>query len=113
MWSKAGMMSYGTGALIAIVASIGVLMVLMGSGILRAEPLSAVGVVLSVFGIYTIVYGVASKEGIYLVLWGGVALALGVGLAASNVLNPVLVAGIVLVFIAGVGAAAALRRRVT
>ncbi|MCS7118012.1 MAG: hypothetical protein NZ957_04410 [Thaumarchaeota archaeon] len=105
------MTSFGTGALIAVVASIGVILVLTGSGLLRAELLSSAGVVLAVFGIYTIVFGITSKERFYYVLWGGVTLAVGLGLAASDVLNPVLVVGVILVFVAGVGAAAALRRR--
>ncbi|MCS7126960.1 MAG: hypothetical protein NZ953_01005 [Thaumarchaeota archaeon] len=104
-------MSYGAGALIAIVASTGALLVLSGAGLLRVDPFTAVGVVVAVFGVYTVAYGAASRDPLYYLLWGGVALAAGLGIAASTLLNPIVVLGLALVFVAALGAAATLLRR--
>ncbi|MEN3048239.1 MAG: hypothetical protein ABDH63_05605 [Candidatus Caldarchaeales archaeon] len=104
-------MSYGAGALIAVVASTGALLVLSGAGLMRVDPFTALGVVVAVLGVYTVAYGAASKDPVYYLLWGGIALALGLGIAASNLLNPTVVLGLALVFVAALGAAAALVRR--
>ncbi|MEM0450010.1 MAG: hypothetical protein QXO17_00360 [Nitrososphaerota archaeon] len=56
-------------------------------------------------------YGAASHDALYYVLWGGLAVVIGVEIRARTVVNPFVAAGIALMLIAGLGAYAAVRRR--
>ncbi|GBC69740.1 hypothetical protein HRbin01_01444 [archaeon HR01] len=105
------MIKYGAGALVTILVSAGALLILGGSGAVSVEPLTALGLVLSIFGIYTAVYGASSKDQLYYILWGGISLVIGVGLAASNIVNPFIAAGVALVFLAVLAAYSTMRRR--
>ncbi|MEM0381332.1 MAG: hypothetical protein QW059_01705 [Nitrososphaerota archaeon] len=105
------MISYGSGALITITCSLGILLVLGGAGIVPINLQTIAGVVLSIFGIYSIVYSVFSKDLFYHTLWGGVSIAIGAALLTSPVVNPTIMVGIALIFISIVGAIAALKKR--
>ncbi|MEM4417693.1 MAG: hypothetical protein QXD32_06525 [Nitrososphaerota archaeon] len=105
------MIKYGAGALVTLLVSAGAILILGGAGAVAVDPLTALGLVLSIFGIYTAVYGAASRGQLYYILWGGITLVIGLGLAASNIVNPFIAAGVALVFLAVLGAYSSMRRR--
>ncbi|GBC71809.1 hypothetical protein HRbin02_01597 [Candidatus Calditenuaceae archaeon HR02] len=98
------MISYGAGALVTVLATAGALLLLVGAGVIPIQPLTAAGIILSALGIYTVTYGAASREPLYYFLWGGIALVIGTGISTPSTVNPLIAAGIALIFIAGIGA---------
>ncbi|MCS6784413.1 MAG: hypothetical protein RMI43_02430 [Candidatus Caldarchaeum sp.] len=105
------MIGYGSGALLVIVLTAGLLLIVAGSGLARLEIQTAAGVLLILFGAYTVGYSFSVKEKVYYVLWGGVAVAAGLGIVASPYINPILALGVALVFIALLSLVAMLRRK--
>ncbi|MEM1987610.1 MAG: hypothetical protein QW362_04370 [Candidatus Caldarchaeum sp.] len=105
------MISYGAGALIVVALSSGILLVLSGAGAVQLEVDKALGVLLTIFGAYSILYGVSSKDLVYYAVWGGVSTAAGLALLTTPLVNPAVVIGAALIFIAAVGALAALRKQ--
>lgn len=107
------MISYGAGALVTVLATAGAILLIIGAGITEIQPLTAIGITLSALGIYTVAYGAASREPLYYILWGGIALVAGAGISAPATVNPLIAAGIALILIAGLGAYAIARRSKT
>jgi hypothetical protein len=104
------MISYGAGALIIIIASVGALLILTGSGVFTADTFTAAGIVVTAFGLYTAIYGAVLNFQLYYVLWGGISVGVGVAIFTSNVISPLIAAGAALIFIAGLGAYIIMRR---
>lgn len=92
-------MKYGAGALASIAVTAGVMLILFGAGAISFNLLILAGAVLTVFGIYTIVFGALSREKPFYIAWGVISAVAGVTVAASDLFNPLLGLGLVLLFI--------------
>ncbi|MEM0444711.1 MAG: hypothetical protein QXO86_05950 [Nitrososphaerota archaeon] len=92
-------MNYGAGALALIVITVGVILILAGSGAFSPTLNISVGTVLTVFGIYTIVFGALSGDKLYYTSWGVIFSVAGLTIAASHILNPLLGLGVALLLI--------------
>ncbi|MDW8359006.1 MAG: hypothetical protein RMK31_00275 [Candidatus Caldarchaeum sp.] len=104
------MISYGAGALLAVVFTAGVIMVLSGTGTIALDIQTAVGVLLSVFGAYSIIYGSFSRDLLYHVLWGALSAVAGVALLSAPFVNPFIAVGLALIVVALVGVFAVIRK---
>ncbi|MDW7977684.1 MAG: hypothetical protein RMH74_02645 [Candidatus Caldarchaeum sp.] len=104
------MISYGAGALLAVVFTAGVIMLLSGTGTIALDIQTAVGVLLSVFGAYSIIYGAFSRDLLYHVLWGALSAVAGVALLSAPFVNPLIAVGLALIVVALVGLFAVIRR---
>lgn len=111
MRGQAGVISYGSGAFVVLIFAAGLLFLLSGAGLMVFDLRLAVGALLTVFGGYSLLYSVVSRERVFHLLWGGISVVLGVGLAAAEFLNPLVVLGLTLIFVAVVGAFAITRKR--
>ncbi|MEM2935998.1 MAG: hypothetical protein QW231_02350, partial [Candidatus Bathyarchaeia archaeon] len=64
------------------------------------------------FGVYTLIYSfAASKDSTYYLVWGTIMFAIAVGSALYNIINPVVVFGILAIIIAVIGLVASRRSR--
>ncbi|MDW8084455.1 MAG: hypothetical protein RMI49_04580 [Candidatus Caldarchaeum sp.] len=104
------MISYGSGAAITVVLTAGVLLVLTGTGAVAFDLLQGIAVLLSVFGGYTIVYAVFSKDRVYHLVWGALSTAVGIGLLTTPLVNPLITLGLLLIILALLGVFAIRRK---
>jgi len=104
------MIGYGAGALIMIIATVGALLILTGSGVFAVDPFTAAGIVVTALGVYTAIYGALLNFHLYYVLWGGISVGVGLAILTSNIISPLTAAGAALIFIAGLGAYAVTKK---
>jgi hypothetical protein len=94
---------YGVGALIVIVVSIGVAAIVY-SMFLPLDLLNIPAWILGPLGVYTLVYSaVAGQNSTYYLIWGVVLLAVALVFGFYNVVNPVVVLGVLAILIAIIG----------
>lgn len=104
--------SYDVGALITILISAGVATIIYGAGFLIFDPLSLVAWILTPLGTYTIAYAlIRRKDVLYYVLWGLIMLTIGLASVSYNIVNPLIMFGVLLIGLAIIGLVACWRRR--
>jgi hypothetical protein len=95
--------SYGVGALIVLVASIGVAAIVY-SLVLPFNLFSFPAWIFGPLGIYTLAYSfVAGKDSTYYLVWGSVMFAVALVSAFYSVINPFVILGILAIVIAIIG----------
>src|SRR4030042_2522024 len=102
---------YGVGALIVLVISVGVAAIVY-SLILPLNLLNIPAWIFGPLGLYTLVYSsIAGKDSTYFMVWGTVMGALALLFGFSDVVNPVVILGVLAIFIAVIGIFAYQRSR--
>lgn len=98
------MISYGVGALTVLALSIGLTMIVYGSGILEFNLLNVFSWILGPLGAYTLIYGIISKRDLlYYSLWGTLMLAIALILALYLIVNPLIIIGVTFIVIVILG----------
>ena len=102
---------YGVGALIVLVASIGVAAIVYSTFL----PLNLLNIPAWLFGplgIYTLAYSsIANKDSTYFAVWGTIMVAIAVIFGFYNVVNPIFILGVLAILIAFIGIIAYRRSR--
>ena len=102
---------YGAGALAVLVISIGVAAIVY-SLILPLNFLNIPAWIFGPLGIYTLAYSsIAGKESTYYAVWGVVMVAVAIIFGFYNIVNPVVILGILAILIAIIGIIAYQRSR--
>ncbi|MEM2820335.1 MAG: hypothetical protein QXF31_04080 [Candidatus Bathyarchaeia archaeon] len=103
---------YGIGALIVFAISIGFAAILYGGGILIFEPLNLVAWALGPLGAYTVLYALRVRgDSLYYLSWGLIMLTVGLASALYNVVNVIVLFGLLIIALAVIGLLAYWRRR--
>jgi len=103
---------YGAGALIVLVVSVGVAAIVYGLSLLSLDLLNIPAWIFGPLGIYTLVYSsIAGKESTYYGVWGVVMVAVAVIFGFYNIVNPVVILGVLAILIAVIGIVAYQRSR--
>lgn len=98
------MVSYGAGALVVLASSIGLALIIYGSGILEFDALSIPSWIFGPLGAYTLIYGIASRRSsLYYSIWGMLMLAVSLTFALYAVVNPAIIVGVTIIVIAILG----------
>lgn len=101
--------SYGVGALITVIISLGSAAIAYGGGFIAFDVYNLPAWVLGPLGAYSLVYGLVSREAFYYSAWGMVLLAVAIVSALYRQVNVAVVIGVLLVAM-GVTAAIAYTR---
>ena len=102
---------YGVGALIVLVISVGVAAIVY-SVILPLNLLNIPAWIFGPLGLYTIAYSsIAGKDSIYFMVWGTVMVALALIFGFYDLVNPVVILGVLAILIAIIGIIAYQRSR--
>jgi hypothetical protein len=103
---------YGAGALIVLVVSVGVAAIVYGLSLLSLDLLNIPAWIFGPLGIYTLTYSsIAGKESTYYGVWGVVMVAVAVIFGFYNIVNPVVILGVLAILIAVIGIVAYQRSR--
>jgi hypothetical protein len=103
---------YGAGALIVLVVSVGVAAIVYGLSLLSLDLLNIPAWIFGPLGIYTLAYSsIAGKESTYYGVWGVVMVAVAVIFGFYNIVNPVVILGVLAILIAVIGIVAYQRSR--
>ena len=103
---------YGAGALIVLVVSVGVAAIVYGLSILSLNLLNIPAWIFGPLGIYTLTYSfIAGKESTYYAVWGVVMVAVSVIFGFYNIVNPIVILGVLAILIAIIGIIAYQRSR--
>lgn len=98
---KSRIWNYGPLALAVLVIFLGIASVLYGMNVLPFDIFNLPAWVFCPLGVYSLIYALAVKRGsLYYAVWGLAMLAIGAVSASYNLLNPVVVIGILLIIIA-------------
>lgn len=102
---------YGVGALVVLVISVGVAAIVYSS-ILPLNLLNIPAWIFGPLGLYTLAYSsIAGKNSTYFAVWGTVMVAVALIFGFYNVVNPVVILGILAILIAVIGIIAYQRSR--
>jgi hypothetical protein len=97
-------LDYGAGALIVLVVSIGVAAIVYSLPLLPFNLFNLPAWIFGPLGIYTLAYSlIARKDSTYYLVWGSVMFAVAIIFAFYNVVNPVVIVGILAIVIAIIG----------
>ena len=103
---------YGVGALIVLVISVGVAAIVYSLAFLPFAFLNIPAWIFGPLGLYTIAYSsIAGKDSTYFMVWGTVMVAVALIFGFYNVVNPVVILGVLAIFIAVIGIIAFQRSR--
>ena len=95
---------YGVGALIVLVISVGVAAIVYGLNLLSLNFLNIPAWIFGPLSIYTLAFSsIAGKESTYYAVWGVVMVAVAVIFGFYNLVNPVVILGILAILIAIIG----------
>jgi hypothetical protein len=102
---------YGVGALVVLVVSVGVAAIVYSS-ILPLNLLNIPAWICGPLGLYTLAYSsIAGKNSTYFAVWGTVMVAVALIFGFYNVVNPVVILGVLAILIAVIGIIAYQRSR--
>jgi len=105
-------LSYGLGALITLVFSVGIATVVYGAGLIPFDPFNIPAWIFGLLGAYTVVYAFRThRDPLYYAVWGSVMLAVTAASALYSVVNVFVVAGALLIVLAFISLLAHWRRR--
>lgn len=97
-------LDYGAGALVVLVASIGVAAVAYGLPLLTFDFFNLPAWIFGPLGIYTLAYSlIARKDSTYYLVWGSIMFAIALISALYTAVNPFAILGILAVVIAVIG----------
>jgi hypothetical protein len=97
-------LDYGAGALVVLVASLGVAAIVYSLPLLAFNIFNLLAWIFGPLGIYTLAYSlIARKDSTYYLVWGSVMFAVAIIFAFYNVVNPVVILGVLAVVIAIIG----------
>ena len=97
-------LSYGVGALIVLVASIGVAAIVYGLSLLTFNWFILPAWIFGPLGIHTLVYSfTARKDSTYYLVWGSVMFAIALVSALYTVVSPFVILGVLAIVIAIIG----------
>jgi len=97
-------LDYGAGALIVLVASLGVAAIVYSLPLLPFNLFNLPAWIFGPLGIYTLAYSlIARKDFTYYLVWGSIMFAVAIIFAFYNVVNPVVMLGILAIVIAIIG----------
>ena len=103
---------YGVGAVVILVVSVGVATIIYSLTLLPFDLLNIPAWIFGPIGVYTLAYSsIAGKESTYYGIWGVVMVAVAVILGFYNIVNPVVILGILAILIAIIGIIAYQRSR--
>jgi hypothetical protein len=103
---------YGVGAIIVLVVSVGVAAIVYSLALLSLDLLNLPAWVFGPLGVYTLAYSsIAGKESTYFGVWGVVMVAVAVIFGFYNIVNPIVILGILAILIAIIGIIAYQRNR--
>jgi hypothetical protein len=103
---------YGVGAIIVLVISVGVAAIVYGLNLLSLNFLNVPAWIFGPLGIYTLAYSsITGTESTYYAVWGVVMVAVAVIFGFYNLVNPVVILGILAILIAIIGIIAYQRSR--
>jgi hypothetical protein len=95
-------LDYGAGALVVLVASLGVAAIVYSLPILPFNLFNLPTWIFGPLGIYTLAYAlIARKDSTYYLVWGSVMFA--VAIVFANVANPFVILGVLAIVIAIIG----------
>jgi hypothetical protein len=95
---------YGVGALVVLVASIGVAAIVYSLPILSFNLFNLPAWIFGPLGIYTFVYSfVAGKDSAYYLVWGSIMFAVALISALYTAVSPLVILGILAIVIAIIG----------
>jgi len=93
-------LAYGPYALAVIAASIGVMAIAYGAALLPFNPLHIPAWLFGPLGAYTVLYGVLTRrDSMYYALWGSIMAAIAASSALYEVVNPLVIVGVVIVLL--------------
>jgi uncharacterized membrane protein HdeD (DUF308 family) len=96
-------LDYGVGALVVLLASIGVAAIVY-SLIIPFNLFNLIAWILGPLGIYTLAYSfVARKDSTYYLVWGSIMFAVALVFALYTVVSPIVVLGVLAIVIAIIG----------
>lgn len=102
---------YGVGALVVLVISVGVAAIVY-SVILPFDLLNIPTWIFGPLGLYTIAYSsISGKDTTYLLVWGTVMVAVALTFGFYNLVNPIIILGVLAILIAIIGIIAYQRSR--
>ncbi|MCJ7559604.1 hypothetical protein MUO79_03165 [Candidatus Bathyarchaeota archaeon] len=97
-------LDYGVGALVVLVISVGLAAIVYSVNMIPFDLFNIPAWIFGPFGVYTLAYSfVARKESTYYLVWGTVMFAVAIIFAFYNVVNPVVILGILAIVIAIIG----------
>ena len=103
---------HGVGALTVLALSVGFAAIFYGGGIIRFDPFNLPVWVFGPLGVYTLVYSfVAGKDPFYYQVLGSVMFAVAVASALYNVINVLIVFGMLMVVLTVIGLLAYWRKK--
>jgi len=103
---------YGVGSVVTFVLSIGLVAIVYGGAIIPFNPFNLPAWVFGPLGIYTIAYSfLAKKDPLYYLVWGIVMVAVAFASAFYNVINVLVIFGVLMVVLAVIGLLAYWRKR--
>lgn len=109
---KSKRFSYGVGALVTFIISLGTAAIIYGSGIIAFDPIGLIAWVLSLLGAYTIIYALRMREDtFYYASWGLIMFAIGLASALYRVMSPLIIFGLLLIVLAIIGLIAYWRKK--
>ena len=105
-------LSYGAGAVITIALSLGASMIAYGSGFLIFSLFHLIAWILGPLGIFTMVYALAGKrEKLYFLSWGSIMIAVAAASILYQIVNILIVFGVLIIVIAIIALLAYVRRQ--
>ena len=105
-------LDYGAGALVVLVASIGVAAIVYGLSLFAFDLFNLPAWVLGPLGIYTLAYAlIAGKDSTYYLVWGSIMFAIALISALYTAVSPFVILGILAIVIAIIGIIAYQRSR--
>jgi hypothetical protein len=103
---------YGAGAIIVLVISVGIAAVVYGLALLSLDLLNIPAWFFGPLGVYTLAYSsIAGKNSTYFAVWGTIMVAIAVIFGFYNIVNPIVILGILAILIAIIGIIAYQRNR--
>jgi hypothetical protein len=104
--------AYGAGGIVVLVISLAVAAIIYGSALLSLNYLNIPAWIFGPLGSYTLTYSsIAGKESTYYGVWGVVMVAVAVIFGFYNIVNPVVILGVLAILIAVIGIVAYQRSR--
>ena len=105
-------LSYGMGAVIIIALSLGASMIAYGSGFLIFSLFHLIAWILGPLGVFTMAYPLAGKkEKLYFLSWGSIMTAVAASSILYQIVNVVVVFGVLIIVIAIIALVAYMRRQ--
>jgi hypothetical protein len=97
--------SYNVGAVIILMLSLGVAAIVFGGGFLVFNSFTLIAWLSGPFGAYTLIYAAVSREA-NRYFWGLIYLAIAAASLFYDVVNPIVVLGVLLIVLAIIGSLA-------